>query len=1768
MAESSSEERRGSKRRSVLLATADLVGAARQTVVAKFRKDIDPEEEPDFAERNPTWEDALPPIHGVTEDLEIPSLRAGPSQISSFPAALLPFAEILTGISINPSDSHAKQRWKNAYSSVKKELIMKKQNMRSAVGTGARMDGYSLGLWDSYSPSRLALFHALYNQKTEYFLAIVICCHLIILTMKASDNLAWAHVKMYSLDVADNFITFLYTIECFLRILCLGAFKGPHSYFRNGYNRLDFVIILDSWIHITVKSAFGKDRYARIAVLRAFRVLLVLRDYSFFSNVIAIMDAIKRSIGPLENVIFLTFLVLSYYSLLAIQFLGSSLLKRCTRTTDNQVSYPARFCDVKANTASFICPKSQNQSCKVYGNANYGATNFDNFPHALLTMFQVISLEGWSLLMYEIKDSNSANADAYFVSLVILGTYFLISVFVAAISGVFLRVRQEHQILLKRARQKNQLTFFKATVMATALKDVIIEDDSKLRWYERLLNRSTAISIKLKSAFKSASFKMTRLTTFDEVMIGSKRMDMQGLSRNHSNSLSRSLSMGTQAALTIQQKAQYIVENYLFRYSELVAVSTNMVVLCLIHEGMSKQLLYTTYAMEAIFLVVFTLEMALRFVAYGFVRYCDDKMNLWDTMIIVVSAGAVMTRVYPNISAARILRWFYSTKEEADKNTTIMVICMKSLGALASVAFFYLLVIFVFSIMGMELYGGQFYNFSDGYPRANHDNIFQAMLLWFSVTTGESWVNQMWNGMRHGVKQNWTAPFLFVFYYAITAYVVLNLVIAVILEKNELTDNQKKHIQKASLVEFLKLLKARQSKTFARSSTWVGGAVKGAEAGMKSFVKRLKTMKVKPISIPAQEISVAGNEDSVPFLKSKQELESTEPPSLGLPGGSTQPVKEQFASSTDGARRTSRLQVDNVSKVSEVNLDKVQEQGSVKRRTSLSRRASQILQNTGFTPEIINNGRRRTTLESAVLSLMAGDSKLVNPGLENVNSDLESLHKLAPPMDRTQSSFKRSTSKPTRISFQLSDYELFQPVAQNINLQKAWYMSGYALFIFAESSPVRKFCGIIVENIWYMRFILLWVAISIFVLAEMTSKGKSVLWPNTLPHVDKVIIAVFASDLALKLVAHGFLLTPEPYIGDLYNLTDLSILLIEIVSLMPLSQPEKRIVRALLALRPLRLVCRVEGLRNLFSTLLRTLPAIASVLIFTFTIFSIFAVIGVQLFRGLLFSCNDGGVNNRAYCTGNFVNSAEILSPRVWDNPPFHFDDVGTAMLSLFVVSTFDNWVGNVLYPVMDISHRDEQPIRNFSPLNALYFVAFVSIGGFFILRMFVGVFIDQFGLKSGSKLLTERQKLMRDMNRIIQKLTPVKIPEPPSWYISNLCHRIQYSPWYPKIMIGVIIINYIFLSTHYAGETVTVALMRKRIQCGFVSTYLLEMLMKFFGNEKRHYLTNFADAFEVFLSITGAACLFPPKDSMRQLMGRLVYATRIFCIVRHIPRATTLVRTLYICLPSMLDIMGLLMIFLFCFAGVGVQVFADVKDGQCLGPWMTFRSFTSAFITVFQVTTADNWSCIMVDTMVNKPYCTDSKNLQANDCGSTIGGVVYFVTLITLASHIFMNLFVAIILDAITFGILSENAMITPDHLTKFQLLWADKAFDPKCTGYIGIHKLRSFVDKLGIPLGRRHNASTQWYTRIEYEVLSFYVPKKGIPFKQLLETLTLYKVGPTGLPLPLRVEREKQILNTYREGATIKIQAAVRGFLVRRRMAKSKPKQEKIKYGPILFE
>ncbi len=115
-------------------------------------------------------------------------------------------------------------------------------------------------------------------------------------------------------------------------------------------------------------------------------------------------------------------------------------------------------------------------------------------------------------------------------------------------------------------------------------------------------------------------------------------------------------------------------------------------------------------------------------------------------------------------------------------------------------------------------------------------------------------------------------------------------------------------------------------------------------------------------------------------------------------------------------------------------------------------------------------------------------------------------------------------------------------------------------------------------------------------------------------------------------------------------------------------------------------------------------------------------------------------------------------------------------------------------------------------------------------MRMLVGFFIDQFGVVSGSKLLTERQRLWRDMNRIIQSLTPKQTPNVPQGFIRGKCYKFVHSRKFESTMVLIILGNFVYTATQSYDAPHTHA--KYSLEATFVVIYLIEAILKLVGNE------------------------------------------------------------------------------------------------------------------------------------------------------------------------------------------------------------------------------------------------------------------------------------------------------------------------------------------------
>lgn len=116
------------------------------------------------------------------------------------------------------------------------------------------------------------------------------------------------------------------------------------------------------------------------------------------------------------------------------------------------------------------------------------------------------------------------------------------------------------------------------------------------------------------------------------------------------------------------------------------------------------------------------------------------------------------------------------------------------------------------------------------------------------------------------------------------------------------------------------------------------------------------------------------------------------------------------------------------------------------------------------------------------------------------------------------------------------------------------------------------------------------------------------------------------------------------------NKLDLLIVLVSLVLVLIPSDDLQVLkgLRILRALKPLRALSKSDGMRLVFKSLTLSMAAMGNLSLICVLFFLIFAILGVQVFAGKFYSCNDTSVPNKAACQGEYrprLRGTEAILP-------------------------------------------------------------------------------------------------------------------------------------------------------------------------------------------------------------------------------------------------------------------------------------------------------------------------------------------------------------------------------------------------------------------------------------------------------------------------------------------------------------------------------------------
>lgn len=200
-----------------------------------------------------------------------------------------------------------------------------------------------------------------------------------------------------------------------------------------------------------------------------------------------------------------------------------------------------------------------------------------------------------------------------------------------------------------------------------------------------------------------------------------------------------------------------------------------------------------------VFVVIFACEMTFKLLGLGLKRYVRDSFNVFDGVVVLVSIlELILNAVAPDafgggISALRTFRMFRVLKlaRSWKQLNSLISTVISIIPAVANASLILGVVMFIFSLLGMQLFGGSYdaavsAGILDEVPRANFNNLWWSWVTVFWVMTNENW-----NDVLHQhMASNGTASFLyFVALVVIGNYIFLNLFLAILL--NGFEDAQK-----------------------------------------------------------------------------------------------------------------------------------------------------------------------------------------------------------------------------------------------------------------------------------------------------------------------------------------------------------------------------------------------------------------------------------------------------------------------------------------------------------------------------------------------------------------------------------------------------------------------------------------------------------------------------------------------------------------------------------------------------------------------------------------------------------------------------------------------------------------------------------------------------------------------------------------------------------------------------------------------------------------
>ncbi|XP_063113335.1 voltage-dependent L-type calcium channel subunit alpha-1D isoform X6 [Cavia porcellus] len=1379
----------------------------------------------------------------------------------------------------------------------------------------------------------------------------------------------------HNLEKVEYAFLIIFTVETFLKIIAYGLLLHPNAYVRNGWNLLDFVIVIVGLFSVILEQltketeggnhSSGKSGGFDVKALRAFRVLRPLRLVSGVPSLQVVLNSIIKAMVPLLHIALLVLFVIIIYAIIGLELFIGKMHKTCFFADSDIVAEedPAP-CAFSGNGRQ--CTANGTECRSGWVGPNGGITNFDNFAFAMLTVFQCITMEGWTDVLYWMNDAMGFELPwVYFVSLVIFGSFFVLNLVLGVLSGEFSKEREKAKARgdFQKLREKQQL-----------------EED--LKGYLDWITQAEDIDPENEEEGGEEGKRNTSMPTSETESVNTENVSGEGETKGCCRSLwcwwkrrgaaktgpsgcrrwGQAISKSKLSRRWrrwnrfSRRRCRAAVKSVTFYWLVIVLVFLNTLTISSEHYNQPDWLTQIQDIANKVLLALFTCEMLIKMYSLGLQAYFVSLFNRFDCFVV---CGGITETILVELEimsplgisvfrCVRLLRIFKVTRHWTSLSNLVASL-LNSMKSIASLLLLLFLFIIIFSLLGMQLFGGKF-NFDETQTkRSTFDNFPQALLTVFQILTGEDWNAVMYDGiMAYGgpSSSGMIVCIYFIILFICGNYILLNVFLAIAVDN---------------------LADAESLNTAQKEE---------AEEKERKKIARKESLENKKNNKPEVN-QIANSDNKVTIDDYREEDEDKDPyPPCDVPVGEEEEEEEEDE------------------------------------------------------PEVPAGPR------------------------------------------------------PRRIS-ELNMKEKIAPIPE-----------GSAFFILSKTNPIRVGCHKLINHHIFTNLILVFIMLSSAALAAEDPIRSHSFRNTILGYFDYAFTAIFTVEILLKMTTFGAFLHKGAFCRNYFNLLDMLVVGVSLVSFGIQSSAISvvKILRVLRVLRPLRAINRAKGLKHVVQCVFVAIRTIGNIMIVTTLLQFMFACIGVQLFKGKFYRCTDEAKSNPEECRGLFIlyKDGDVDSPmvreRIWQNSDFNFDNVLSAMMALFTVSTFEGWPA-LLYKAIDSNGENIGPVYNYRVEISIFFIIYIIIVAFFMMNIFVGFVIVTFQEQGEKEYKNcELDKNQRQCVEYALKARPLRRYIPKNPYQYKFWYVVNSSP-FEYMMFVLIMLNTLCLAMQHYEQSKMFNDAMDILNMVFTGVFTVEMVLKVIAFKPKHYFTDAWNTFDALIVVGSVVDIaiteVNPTESdnipvptatpgnseeSNRISITFFRLFRVMRLVKLLSRGEGIRTLLWTFIKSFqaLPYVALLIAMLFfIYAVIGMQMFGKVamRDNNQINRNNNFQTFPQAVLLLFRCATGEAWQEIMLACLPGK-LCDPESDYNPGEeytCGSNFA-IVYFISFYMLCAFLIINLFVAVIMD--NFDYLTRDwSILGPHHLDEFKRIWSE--YDPEAKGRIKHLDVVTLLRRIQPPLG-----------------------------------------------------------------------------------------------------